>query len=315
MKKVKVLNQAHGNGWSFYNGDAIELIQGLPSNSIHYSCFSPPFSNLFQYNNSERDLGNSRNDDEFYEHYKFLASEQYRTLKSGRLMSVHCMQIPATKERDGYIGLKDFRGDLIRLYQQAGFIYHSEVCIHKCPVVQMQRTKSIGLLHKQLTKDSSMSRQGLPDYLVTFRKPGVNDEPIAGELTEYFGVDTPAPTDKSKQSVSIWQRLADPVWFDIDQSDTLNGERGKRDARDEADESHICPLQLGVIRRALQLWTNPGDIVFSPFGGIGSEPYVALEMGRRAIGFELKESYYRQAVKNLKSVAGDEVQQLSLLAV
>lgn len=370
---VKVLDQAHGNGWSFYHGDSVELIQGLPNNSIGYSIFSPPFLSLFTYSATERDLGNCRTDEEFYEHYKFLALEQLRILKPGRLMSVHCMNLPTSKERDGYIGLKDFRGDLIRLYQRAGFIYHSEVVIWKSPVVAMQRTKALGLLHKQLVKDSCMSRQGVPDYLVTFRKPGANDDPVTGILSDYhgenksfterakeeaaqkymdamtlfnqwqkwtdnqkqkyrdsqggwdFGYDAnwepEKPTSKflideaKKHSIAIWQRYADPVWFDIDQSDTLNGERGKRDARDSADEAHLCALQLGVIRRSLQLWTNPGDVVFTPFGGIGSEPYVALEMGRRAIGFELKQSYYRQAVKNLRSVANDDMEQLSLLAV
>lgn len=206
----------------------------------------------------------------------------------GRLMSVHCMNLPTSKERDGFIGIKDFRGELIRLFESVGFIYHSEVCIWKDPVIAMQRTKALGLLHKQIKKDSSMCRQGIPDYLVTMRKAGNNPEPVT-HTNESF-------------PVSIWQRYASPIWTDINPNDTLQ----KESAREQEDEKHICPLQLTVIRRAINLWTNPGDVVLSPFGGIGSEPYVALESGRKAVAIELKGSYYRQMVANCKGVVANE---------
>lgn len=270
-----------GNGWEVRLGDSCEEIKTISDDSIHYIIFSPPFSSLYTYSNSERDLGNCKNDDEFFAHFDFLAPELFRVLMPGRLMSVHCMNLPTTKERNGYIGIRDFRGDLIRIFQAAGFIYHSEVCIWKDPVTAMQRTKALGLLHKQLKKDSCMSRQGIPDYLVTFRKPGDNPERVT-HTNESF-------------PVSIWQNYASPIWMDINPSETLQ----RTSAREDDDERHIAPLQLEVIRRGLELWTNPGDIVFSPFAGIGSEGYEAVKNGRRFIGFELKQSYYDQACKNL----------------
>jgi DNA modification methylase len=275
-----------------YNGDSAEILKGIPSDSVHYSLFSPPFVSLYTYSNSERDLGNCRTTTEFYEQFKFIVDELYRVLMPGRLLSFHCMDLPLSKERDGIIGLRDFRGELIKLFEDSGFVLHSQVCIWKDPVIAMQRTKAIGLLHKQLKKDSCMSRQGIPDYLVTMRKPGENPEPVS-HTNETF-------------PVQAWQRYASPVWMDINPSDTLQASS----ARDEKDERHICPLQLPVIRRALNLWTNPGDIVLTPFLGIGSEAYVALEMGRRAIGIELKPSYYQQAVRNCQNAA--EVEQISL---
>ena len=223
----------------------------------------------------------------------FIVSELYRVLMPGRLISFHCMDLPLSKERDGIIGIRDFRGELIKVFENAGFVLHSQVCIWKDPVTAMQRTKAIGLLHKQIKKDSCMSRQGIPDYLVTMRKPGENPEPVT-HTNETF-------------PVAVWQRYASPVWMDINPSDTLQASS----AREEKDERHICPLQLGVIRRALNLWTNPDDIVLTPFLGIGSEAYVALEMGRRAIGCELKTSYYNQAVANCAGVT--EFDQISLL--
>jgi hypothetical protein len=257
---------------------------------VHFEIYSPPFASLYTYSNSERDLGNCRTKVEFYEHFKFIVDELYRVLMPGRLMSVHCMNLPTSKERDGYIGITDFRGDLIRLFQSSGFIYHSEVCIWKDPVIAMQRTKALGLLHKQIKKDSVMCRQGIADYLVTMRKPGENPEPVS-HTNDSFPVD-------------IWQRYASPIWTDINPSDTLQ----KESAREEKDEKHICPLQLTVIKRAINLWTNPNDIVLSPFLGIGSEIYTALEMGRRGIGIELKDSYYKQAVANCKqAVAYDQI--------
>lgn len=268
-----------------YHGDCVEVVRALPSDSVHYSIFSPPFASLYTYSNSPRDMGNVRDDAEFFEHFTYLLSELARVIMPGRLVSFHCMNLPLTKERDGVIGIRDFRGELIRAFQSYGFIYHSEVTIWKDPVTAMQRTKALGLLHKTIRTDSSMSRQGLPDYLVTMRKPGKNPEPIAHTAEEF--------------PVSVWQRYASPVWMDIDQSDTLQ----HRSAREEADERHICPLQLNIIQRGLELWSNPGDVVLSPFMGIGSEGFCALEAGRRFVGAELKASYYAQAVKNLESVS------------
>lgn len=273
-----------------YHGDCIEVVSGLPAESVHFSVYSPPFASLYTYSNSPRDMGNCGSIAEFFEHFGHLTTELFRVLKPGRLMAVHCMNIPTSKAKDGVIGLNDFRGDLIRSYREAGFVYHSEVCIWKDPVTQMQRTKALGLLHKQIRKDSSMSRQGLADYLVVMRKPGDNPEPIAHTHDDF--------------PVDMWQRYASPVWMDINPSDTLQF----RSARDDKDERHICPLQLDVIRRALKLWSNPGDVVLSPFMGIGSEGYVALEEGRRFIGAELKDTYYAQAVKNLRVAAAPKAQ-------
>ena len=280
---MNVINQEINNNFSLYNGDCVEVLKGIPNNSIHYSIFSPPFASLYTYSNSDRDMGNCKSDEEFQEHFKYLVNELYRVMMPGRLLSFHCMQIPLMKERDGVIGLKDFRGQLIKMFQDAGFIYHSEVTVWKNPVVEMTRTHSIGLLHKQLKKDSSMSRQGIPDYVVTMRKPGDNPEKVT-HTNEGFPVNS-------------WQQYASPVWMDIKQNDTLNG----RIAREKEDERHICPLQLEIIKRCIELWTNPGDIVFDPFAGIGSSLYVALRMNRRELGVELKESYYKQAVSNCES--------------
>ena len=285
-----------------HHGDCIEGIQALPDNSIDYSIYSPPFASLYTYSASERDMGNCRSHEEFFAHYAFLCDELYRVLKPGRLISFHCMLLPTSKERDGHIGLTDFRGDLIRAHQKAGMIYHSEVVIWKDPVTAMQRTKALGLLHKQIKKDSCMSRQGIPDYLVTMRKPGVNADPVAGKFDRYIGEEGSGPSgsvesDDTRFSIDVWQRYASPVWMDINPSDTLQ----KESAREEADERHICPLQLQVIERGMELWSNPGDTVLSPFTGIGSEGYVAIRCGRKFVGFELKESYYKQACGNLES--------------
>lgn len=280
---MKAFNQVQKDNYTLYHGDSCEILQALPDNSIHYQIFSPPFASLYTYSNSDRDLGNSKTYDEFWNHYKFMIKEQFRIHKPGRLVSIHCMNLPTSKQRDGYIGITDFRGDIIRAYQDAGFIYHSEVCIWKDPVVAMQRTKALGLLHKQIKKDSSMSRQGIPDYLVTMRKPGDNEEPIT-HTNESF-------------PVKIWQQYASPIWTDINPSKTLQ----YTSAREHNDERHICPLQLQVIERGIDLWSNPDDVVLSPFMGIGSEGYVAIEKGRKFIGCELKESYFNQAVKNIES--------------
>lgn len=277
---MNVLNQEVNEKFSLYNGDSVEVLKGIPDNSIHYSIFSPPFASLYTYSNSDRDMGNSKTDDEFYEHFTFLVKDLYRVTMPGRLLSFHCMNLPTSKVRDGVIGIKDFRGLLIRIFTDAGWIYHSEVCIWKNPVTAMQRTKALGLLWKQLKKDSAMSRQGIPDFIVTMRKPGDNPERVTH-------------TDESFPC-NVWQKYASPVWMDINQSDTLQ----RKSAREDKDEKHICPLQLEVIKRCIELWSNPNDIVLDPFAGIGSTPYVALRMGRRGLGVELKESYYEQAVKN-----------------
>lgn len=304
---MDVMNQYHGKDFSVYLGDSCEVLKGIPDESVHYSITSIPFASLYTYSATERDLGNCRNHNEFWEHFQFLIKEWVRTIMPGRLISIHCMNLPTSKQNDGFIGIKDFRGDVIRAMVDAGMIYHSEVCIWKDPVIAMQRTKALGLLHKQLVKDSCMSRQGIPDYLVTFRKPGENQEKVSGVLEYFAGTEEEIQRmaesrskwnrDEMKDSINIWQRYASPVWMDINPSDTLQRES----AREEKDERHICLLQLQVIERGLQLWTNPGDVVLDCFNGIGSSGYRALQMKRRYIGIELKESYYEQAVKNLIS--------------
>jgi DNA modification methylase len=280
---MKVLDQyqSPSENWMLYRGDCVEVAKGIPDNSVHFSVYSPPFESLYTYSNSERDMGNNPDSESFWVHYRFLIAEQLRILKPGRLVSVHCMNLPTSKQFHGYIGLRDFRGEIIRAFEDIGFIYHSEVCIWKDPVVAMQRTKALGLLWRQLKKDSCMSRMGVPDYLVTFRKPGDNPEQVSHTEDEF--------------PVKEWQQFASPVWMDIDQSDTLTA----REAREHNDERHICALQLPVIERAIKLWSNPNDIIFSPFAGIGSEGYQAVKMGRRFIGIELKESYFNQAKNNL----------------
>ena len=353
---MKVLDQAQGKDWVLYNGDSCEIIKGLPDNSIHYSIFSPPFASLYTYSNSDRDMGNSKDADEFYAHFEFLISELYRVIMPGRLISFHCMDIPAMKERDGYIGLKDFSGQLIEAFcgseaailfkarkilerlnldtseidkaikdaslKNGGFIYHSKATIWKDPLIEATRTKALGLMHKQVIKDSSMCRSGLPDYLITIRKPGGNLEPIThpNGFTDFIGENEPdapkiEPTLKDSRqhrfismaktdpvySHHVWRKYASPVWMDIDQTKTLQRES----AREEADERHICPLQLDVIERGLVLYTNPGDIILSPFAGIGSEGHSALKMGRKFVGIELKGSYYTQAVANLKKAESE----------
>jgi len=313
---MKVINQNSGKNWQLYHGDCCEVIKGIPDNSVGFSIFSPPFSSLYVYSNSERDMGNSRDDEQFMAHFReFLVPELFRVLMPGRLVSFHCMNLPMSKQNHGVIGLRDFRGELIRAFESAGFVFHSEVCIWKDPVTAMQRTKAIGLLHKQLCKDSCMSRQGIPDYLVTMRKPGENPQRVSGQLHHYAGdeeymlnraasYEALGEQDRTRLSIDMWQRYASPVWMDINPSNTLQ----KESAREHNDERHICPLQLDVIDRALTLWSNPGDVVLSPFAGIGSEGYQAVKLGRKFIGIELKESYYKQAVLNLKSAEEQQSQ-------
>lgn len=281
---MKCINQVDRPDYSLFNGDCVDVIAGLPERSVDYAIFSPPFSSLYTYSNSPRDMGNSRTDAEFFEHFDHLVAELARVIKPGHCVSFHCMQLPTSKERDGYIGLKDFRGDLVRAFQRHGFIYASEVTIWKDPVTAMQRTKALGLLHKTVRTNATMCRQGIPDYLVTMRAPG--------EVLDKVAHGTDIPVDE-------WQKIASPVWMDINPSDTLQF----KSAREHDDERHICPLQLDVIRRGIRLWTAPGDVVLTPFLGIGSEAYCAVEMGRKAIGVELKKSYFEQAVKNLDALS------------
>lgn len=301
-----ILNQIAGDSFHIYNGDCCEVATGMPHDCVGFSIFSPPFASLYTYSDSERDMGNCRSDSEFFQHFKFLITELLRVTQPGRCCSVHCMDLPTSKERDGHIGIRDFSGDIIRAFVDAGWIYHSRVTIWKDPVTAMQRTKAIGLLHKQLKKDSCISRQGIADYVVTFRKPGTNANPVSGEL-DYFAGDQSTFQNTGNLSIDVWQRYASPVWMDINPSRTLQ----KQSARDEKDERHICPLQLDVIERCVQLWSNPGDVVFSPFAGIGSEGYVAVEKGRRFIGIELKPSYFKQSCLNLK--AAENVRQSEFL--
>jgi DNA modification methylase len=302
-----VIDQKITDKYALFHADCVEVARQIPADSIHYSISSWPFASLYTYSNSERDMGNCRTYDEFCEHIAFLIYEQYRITMPGRLVSIHCMNLPTSKQHHGYIGIQDFRGDIIRWMQKAGFIYHSEVLIWKDPVTAMQRTKALGLLHKQIRKDSSMSRQGIPDYLVTFRKPGENPEPVS-HTHETF-------------PVAMWQQYASPVWAltgedngdgfykvyqDINPSKTLQRES----AREDKDERHICPLQLEVIERGIELWSNPGDTVYDPFGGIGSTGHMALKKGRKTIMSELKASYYRQMVLNCEAAINHAEQSL-----
>ncbi|MFC6487339.1 DNA-methyltransferase [Nitratireductor sp. GCM10026969] len=311
---IKAVDQVVTKDYAIYHGDACELIRAVPDGSVHFGVHSPPFEGLYKFSAHDRDLSNSEGED-FWRHYGFIIDELLRVTMPGRLHSVHCMQLPTSKVRNGFIGMRDFRGEVIKAYERAGWIFQSEVCIWKDPVVAQQRTKSIRLLHKQIIKDSTISGQGLADYIVTFRKPGDNPEPVSGMFDAWVGDgsidisrnayerDAARMRAEGRQpwsfeqwaSVLVWQRYASPVWTDIDQTRTLQ----YRNARDEKDEVHISPLQLDVIERCIDLWSNPGDVVLTPFLGIGSEVYAAVEMGRRGIGFEIKDKYFQQAVKNI----------------
>lgn len=276
---METKNQYISESCAIYNGDCVELIQGLPDESVGFSIFSPPFAELYTYSDELADMGNSRDYNEFFEAFNFLVRELYRVLWSGRNIAVHCMDLPIQKGKEGYIGLRDFSGMILKSFEDAGFIYHSRVTIWKNPVTEMQRTKALGLLHKQLKKDAAMSRVGIPDYLMVFRKEGEHQHPVHCDIP-----------------VDLWQKWASPVWMDIDYSNTLN----RTAARDEKDEKHICPLQLDTIDRAINLWSNKGDVVLTPFMGIGSEVYQSILDERKGIGFELKDSYFREAVKNIQ---------------
>jgi len=307
---IKAVDQVITDRYAIYQGDSCEIIRAIPGDSIGFGIHSPPFEGLYKFSNFDRDISNN-DGPQFWEHYAFLIAELLRVTVPGRLHSVHVMQLPTSKIRHGHIGMRDFRGEVIRAYEDAGWIFHSEVCIWKDPVVAQQRTKSIRLLHKQIVKDSALSGQGLADYIVTFRKPGDNPQPIAGGFSQYIG--SGQEPDRSKYthaldgrnwySIEVWQRYASPVWMDINQSRTLQ----YRSARDEKDEQHISPLQLDVIERCIDLWSNPGDTVLTPFLGIGSEVYCAVNQGRKGIGIELKPSYFAQAAKNIAALETNSV--------
>lgn len=282
---VRCLNECHGEDWVAYNGDCVDVVRQLPDASIGFSIYSPPFAQLFVYSESEVDMGNSADDAEFIAHYSYLVRDLLRVTKPGRLTAVHCSDLPMTKWRDGAVGIKDFSGAIIRIHEEAGWILHSRRTIWRSPVTEMTRTKHVGLLYKQLRADSVKSRGGMPDYLMTFVKPGDNTEPITHTPEEF-------PLDQ-------WQEWASPVWMTINQSNVLNA----RLAKEANDEKHLCPLQLDVIERAVVLWSNPGDTVLSPFMGIGSEGWQSLNLGRRFVGVELKESYWRQACENLAAAS------------
>lgn len=281
---VNCLSSQAGENYAAFHGDCVDVLRQLPDASIGFSIYSPPFGSLFVYSDSIADMGNSSSDGEFEEHYAFAVKEKFRITKPGRVSAVHCSDLPMTKWKDGQIGIKDFSGQIIRIHEEAGWVLHSRRTIWKCPVVEMTRTKHVGLLYKQLQKDSAKSRGGMPDYLLTFLKPGENVEPIAHTPDQF-------PLDQ-------WQEWASPVWMSVNQSNVLNVAL----AREAQDERHLCPLQLDVIERAVILWSNPSDTVLSPFMGIGSEGFIALKQRRRFCGIELKESYFRQACKNLDAV-------------
>lgn len=289
-RNATVFDQASGENWTLIHGDTGHAITDIPSNSVGFSIYSPPFVDLFVYSTSAADLGNCANDDEFYEQYRHIIREKLRVTKPGRLSAVHCTDLPTRKFKDGFIGIKAFSDAIREAHEAEGWIYHCRITVWRDPVVEMQRTKALGLLYKQLCKDSCMSRVGLADYVLVFRKPGDNPEPVG--------------QDRAKFPVDQWQKWASPVWMDIDQTNVLNG----RTARESDDERHVCPLQLDLIERAIRLWSNEGDVVLSPFAGIGSEGYIAMKTKRKFIGCELKESYWKQACKNIRAA---EVETLS----
>ena len=301
-----VVDQTEGHNWALYNGDSTEVLQGIPTDSIDLSVYSPPFSHLYTYSASERDLGNSADDDTFFQHYAYIIGEMLRVTKPGRLSAVHVAQIPLQKARDGVIGLKDFRGDVIRAHQAAGWIYHGEAVVQKSAQSQAIRTKSKALLFIQVHKDSSWSRPALADYILLFRKPGLNVVPIQPDITNDQWIEWAHPiwtvdttfVDKELAGGSVFDLAPGTplLWFGIRESDTLN----IAEARSDDDERHIAPLQLEAIRRCIQLWSNPGETVLSCFAGIGSEIYQAIKLGRKGVGVELKSEYFKVAVKNCR---------------
>lgn len=325
----KVIASAAGRDWTLYNGDCCEVLTGLPADSIDLCIHSPPFADLFVYSDSMADMGNCASREEFFRHYRFAIQELHRVTVPGRLCAVHCKDLQRLVYKEGVSGLYDFPGDIIREFEAAGWTFHSRVTIWKDPVIEMQRTKAIGLLHKQVCKDSTSSRQGMADYLLVFRKwDGLTGsdftKPVHGEnekarFTSYCGIQGPGeamvadggddrmdrpscrPASEVDYSIQVWQRYASPVWFDIQQTRVLN----YQEAKAEDDERHICPLALDVIDRCLHLWSNPGDVVLSPFAGIGSEGHQAILAGRKFVGIELKESYFKIAAKMLKKAEAE----------
>ena len=316
MHEIVCLDSKIGRNYAIYNGDSCEVIPQMPERCADLIVYSPPFSDLYVYSDSERDMGNST-DQEFAAHYAHLLPALFRALRPGRLCAVHCTDLPARKSVEGWMGLRDFSGDLIRMHQDAGFHFLSRITIWKDPVTQMQRTKGHNLLYKNIQEDTTRNYAGLPDYILLFRRPVLDGED--GETVKVKQTPETFPLDQWQQWASPvwsvdWSEIPDswrePVWMDIDQQDTLNGERGKRAARTDDDEKHICPLQLPTIRRLVKMYTNPGEVVLSPFLGIGSEGYVSLQEGRRFVGVELKGSYFRASLANLASI--EDTRQASL---
>jgi len=310
MQKATAIDSAHGNDWSIFNTDCVHFAEQMPPDSVDLSVYSPPFANLYIYSDSAADMGNCANNDEFFDQYRYLIAQKLRVTVPGRLTVVHCKDLPAYYGSDGYAGLRDFPGEIIKAHEDEGWNFHSRVTIWKCPVTERERTNNNGLLHKSIMSDQSMVRQGMADYLIVMRKPPVDGlksvKPIArGGLHDYVGIPSCDPRVEnsyhpskfsrkkvaSNDSINVWRRYAEPVWWDINQQNVLNAAL----ARGDKDEKHICPLQLDVIRRAIQLWSAPDDVVFSPFTGVGSEGYCAVDMGRKFIGTELKKEYFGKA--------------------
>lgn len=284
---TSVIDQFTGERFVAWNADCVEVAASLPSDSVGFSVYSPPFAQLFVYSDSERDMGNVTDEGDFKGFYRHLVREMFRVTKAGRLTAVHCSDLPRTKSMHGVIGLYDFPADIREIHEAEGWVFHSRITVWKDPVVEMQRTKALGLLYKTFKADTSRCRQGMADYVMVFSKPVAE-----GEERD------PVGKDEALYPVTTWQQWASPVWMDIVQTNVLNVKL----AREDKDERHLCPLQLDLIERAIHLWSNPDDVVFSPFLGIGSEGYMALKAGRRFIGTELKASYYLQAVKNLREM-------------
>lgn len=319
---AKVINQQSGDDWQMFNGDCVEVLKGIPDDTIGFGIHSPPFSSLYIYSDSENDMGNCDSDEQFFEHYSYAIKELLRTTIPGRLVAVHCKDLPRYANVYGTTGLIDFPGMCIQEFEASGWVYHSRVTIWKCPVVERERTNNNGLLHKTVMRDTSQVRQGMADYLLLFRKPPLDglmsDKPIVRPqgFRRYCGLQDPrkdnshpskfARRGDNRESISIWQRYADPVWWDIDQTDVLNFKLAKSDN----DERHICPLQLDVIRRAVDIWSDEGDVVLSPFAGVGSEGVGALQLGRKFVGIELKESYFNHACKFLATQEAKQASQM-----
>ncbi len=317
-KADAVRDQEVTDEFALYHGDCCRVIPRLPDESVGFSVFSPPFCDLYKYTDEDEDMSNAESPEVFFRHFRYLVDLLMKKTMPGRIVAVHCMDLPTYKRNGEEIGIWDFPGEIIRCFQAAGWIYHCpRITIWKDPLLAAVRTHAIGLAHQQLVKDSSMTRAGIPDCIVGFRKPGVNPKPITHEdcITEYAGRrQVPRELDRyigwkepktNKRSHWIWQQYASPVWFDIRQTEVLP----YVEARDGDDEKHICPLQLDVIERCMALWSAPGDVVLTPFMGVGSEVYVAVKNGRKGVGVELKESYYRQAVRNVKSLDRKKTQQ------